>query len=525
MSDRDPIERLSAMDPLPEGVSRTSEHTEARRAMFEEITQMPTATESTPTDPSKRRQDEAGSVPYLVAADEKPSRPWIGLAAVAALVAVIAGTLVVNRSDEERSVYLEMSEAVVDIEAADSGVVGFMLRADTGGRELDETSSLFLPDGAFDAEISFDPSGAALADVEFLTFGPMSARRGTEIMRIGTDIYTRRDGEAKWVLDREAAVGEDADVLVPPADPVNLSGLVGLLDPELVVVSDVGDLRRFVAPLDIMRVIEADPDTLPFLFVDVFDSDAAEWADQAEAEITIDARDDRLVEVVVDVVGLGADYAGMSYTAELDYSRVGDDIVIEAPPESEVETRRDVDARNLADSERELLSEPLLEAAYPDFYQELREGGAVSGCVPPSETSIVLLIESGAADSLRSCLSDLGRPDLADTVSGMEQTLADAPLDVLEADAIAVKEELLADPLARLEAVAGDVPLDTCLDLESRDLEFFVLFEAAWLAEEVSTCLDGLGSDEAVAAFAEGVALVGGSIEGTPAVSAPSEEG
>lgn len=399
MTDRDPIEMLGRIVPFASaGPDAAVEHDPAAQALFEEIIVQ---------TPDSRRPVWQRPVPMIGAA-------------AAATVLLVGGVLTIG-GDGPPSAYAQVIDATEAIAAAPSGVVTVEidLREARQEGEVGETgtiTSVYTFSGD-DYQLETRTSVRPIED------SPDSGPETDVVIGMQTRVvddvaYISIDGVEGWspvpLFEGADSPGSTAGFSADDGDPELVLGLVRAAS-DVTEVSTVDGVTTFsgtVAAAAIealdglpagLAMVASDPGLLP-----------------EQVQLTVEVADDRLRSIRLDAVGT---YPGdeMSPGGYIDasitttYSRIGDDIVIEAPPADEVIEP------DLATAEMRQIA--LFLGPYFQKYPECLEAGddgsdreGVDPAAPPVDEEA-----AGRAyvEAVSSCFESVGAPEAADAWRSM----------------------------------------------------------------------------------------------------------
>lgn len=393
MTDRDPIEMLGRTVPFAAPAPGTAvEHDPAAQALFEEIIVQ---------SPDIRRPVWQRPVPVFGAA--------------AAATALLVGGVLTIGGDGSPSAYAQVVDATEAIASAPSGVVTVEVDLHEARQEgeIGETGTMtmaytFAGDD-YQLETRFD-----MRPVED---SPDSGPESDIVIRMQTRVvddvaYTSMDGVEGWSstpLFEDNAPGAFAGFSPEDGDPELVLALVQATS-DITEVSTVDGVTTFsgtVAATAIyaldglpagLALVAAEPGLLP-----------------EQVQLTVEVADDRLRSIRLDAVG---PYPGdgMSPSGYIDasitttYSRMGDAIVIEAPPVDEV-TPPDP-------AEVEMMERAAILSSYFEQYPECLEAGGdqsdrdgVDPDAPPIDEEAA---GEAYAEAVAACFESVGAPEAAD---------------------------------------------------------------------------------------------------------------
>jgi hypothetical protein len=318
MTDRDPIELLGRIVPFAAGPDAAVEHTPAAQALFEEIIVQ---------TPDTRRPVWQRPVPVIGAA-------------AAATVLLVGGVLTIG-GDGPPSAYAQVVDATEAIASAPSGVVTVEvdLREARQEGEIGETGTItmtytFAGDD-YDLQMMYDiwPIGDSAESADSEVVVQMQTRVVDDVA------YISMDGVEGWtsrpLFEQEAPAGGFLGFSPDDGDPELVLALVQATS-DVAEVSTVDGVTTFTGTVA-ATAIEA---------LDGLPAGLAMLAGEPgllpeQVQLTVEVADDRLRSIRLDAVGTypgdlisPGGYIDASITTT--YSRVGDDILIEAPPADEV---------------------------------------------------------------------------------------------------------------------------------------------------------------------------------------------
>lgn len=318
MTDRDPIDMLGRTVPFAAGPDAAVEHDPAAQALFEELIVQ---------TPDNRRPVWQRPVPVIGAA-------------AAATVLLVGGVLTIG-GDGPPSAYAQVVDATEAIASAPSGVVTVEvdLREARQEGEVTETGTITMTytfaGEDYDLQMMYDiwPIGESAESADSEVVLQMQTRVVDDVA------YISMDGVEGWasrpLFEEEAPAGGVLGFSPDDGDPELVLALVRAAS-DVTEVSTIDGVATFAGTVA-ATAIEA-LDGLPAGLA-MLSSEPGLLPEQVQ--LTVEVADDRLRSIRLDAVGTypGDDISPGGYidaSITTTYSRMGDDIVIEAPPVDEV---------------------------------------------------------------------------------------------------------------------------------------------------------------------------------------------